>query len=95
MKFIVFVLCVAVIGVAAYVLRPTQDAHRARVAELLHLQGLPPAPPTGRLETYRDLYVTTGYELRANDRVIMQCWGAFRQFVCFEPDPATQKAEQS
>lgn len=85
------ILLIIGLGVAAYFTRPSLDAHRARVAQLMEMQGLSPPGEAGKVEGFRDVYLGTQYMLKSNDALVMHCFGAFTQFVCLQPEtPPTE-----
>lgn len=79
------------LAVGSVFTRPSLEAHRTRVAQLLEMQGLSPPGEAGKTEGFRDLYVASEYLLESNDQMVMHCFGAFTQFACLTPEkPPTE-----
>lgn len=93
MRFIVvliFLLLVA--GAGAYITRPSEGLHRG-VATALMTQGKAerPAATTGHYE-FDDYYLVTFSAMSSGDRQLLQCWGAFKRFLCVGPAGGPQAA---
>ena len=87
-------LLVVVAGVAGYFTRPDEPTMREAANVVLNdpqtlTQGLEGLGATLAGErAYNNYYVAAKYDVRLDDRALVECWGAFTQVQCTRPEQA-------
>lgn len=90
LRLVLLLLIIA--GVAGYFTRPEEPAMREAANAVLSdpqnlSQGLESLGATLAGErTYNNYYVAAKYEVRLDDRALVECWGAFTHVQCSRPE---------
>lgn len=95
MRSLLVLVLLAALGAGAFLSKPPIDAHRANAEKVLAEQSrasggddigdLIGAVLGQRKDNFEDLIVATKYTVIRGDRNLLECWGAFSQFVCSSP----------
>lgn len=94
LRLVLLVLVIA--GVAGFFTRPDEPVMRAAADQVLNdpqslSQGLESLGATLAGErAYNNYYVAAKYDVRLDDRALVECWGAFTQVQCSRPEQAAQ-----
>lgn len=97
MKTLLILLLTAALAAGGYLTRPDEKAHEANAEK--QLSSTRGGFDIGELiadkvfganardsRKFEDLYVATKYTVRADDKMLMECWGVFAQFMCSQPE---------
>lgn len=97
MRMLLILLLLAALGAGGFLTRPDEKAHEANaekqlsstrggfdIGELIADKVFGASSKDSR--KFEDLFVATKYTVRADDAVIMECWGVFAQFLCSQPE---------
>jgi hypothetical protein len=101
MKTLLVLVLLAALGAGGYFSKPTQEAHKANADKFLSDQRSRDGDDIGDLiggvleaanrdDVFEDLLVATKYTAKSGDKTLVECWGAFTQFLC--SSPADKKA---
>jgi hypothetical protein len=98
MKTLMILLLTAALCAGGYLTRPDEKAHEANVEKQLsstrggfdigELIADKVLGGANRKDTRKfvDLFVATRYTVKTDDKVILECWGAFSNFWCSQPE---------
>jgi hypothetical protein len=95
MKTLLILLLAAALAAGGYLTRPDEKAHEENATRQLSamrggqdigelLEAVLGRKTDGR--KFEDLFVATKYTVKADDAVVMECWGVFAQFLCSQPE---------
>jgi hypothetical protein len=91
----IVLLLLIVAGVAGFFTRPDEPTMREAANAVLNdpqtlTQGLEGLGATLAGErAYNNYYVAAKYDVRLDDRALVECWGAFTQVQCSRPEQAS------
>jgi hypothetical protein len=100
MKSLLMLVLIAALGAGGYFSRPDQTAQKANADKVLSetrkdgdigdlIGGL--FQEANRKDSFEDLFVATKYTAKDGDKIILECWGAFTQFMCPTKPEAAKK----
>lgn len=97
MKTLLILILGGLLALGGYLTRPDEKAHEANAEK--QLSSTRGGFDIGQLiadkvfganakdsRKFEDLVVATKYTVKADDRVVMECWGVFAQFLCSQPE---------
>lgn len=97
MKSLLILLLGGLLAFAGYLTKPDEKAHEANaekqlsstrggfdIGELIADKVFGANAKDGR--KFEDLFVATKYTVKADDTVILECWGVFSNFWCSQPE---------
>ena len=97
MKTLLILILAGALALGGYLTRPDEKAHEDNaekqlsstrggfdIGELIADKVFGANAKDSR--KFEDLYVATKYTVRADDTVLMECWGVFAQFLCSQPE---------
>jgi len=97
MKTLLILILAGALALGGYLTRPDETAHEGNaekqlsstrggfdIGELIADKVFGANAKDSR--KFEDLYVATKYTVRADDTVLMECWGVFAQFLCSQPE---------
>jgi hypothetical protein len=96
MRSLLVLLLLAALGVGAYMSKPTKEQQLANADKFLADRRARDGDDIGDLiggliegaqrnDSFEDMVVATKYAAKAGDKVLVECWGAFTQFLCSSP----------
>lgn len=96
MRSLLLLVLLIALGAGAYMSRPTKEQQAANADKFLSDRRARDGDDIGdliggliegaqRKDTFEDLYVATKYTAKANDKVLVECWGVFTQYLCSSP----------
>jgi hypothetical protein len=99
MRSLLMLVLIAALGAGGYFSRPDQAAQKANADKVLSegrkeggigdlIGGI--FQDANRKDSFDDMFVATKYTAKSGDKVILECWGAFTQFMC----PTKPEAEK-
>ncbi|MEQ1784186.1 MAG: hypothetical protein ABMA14_22745 [Hyphomonadaceae bacterium] len=97
MKTLIILLLAAALAAGGYLTRPDEKAQEQNAAKVLSstrggfdISALIADKVFGAGKTdgrkFEDLFVATKYTVKADDAVILECWGLYAQFLCSQPE---------
>jgi len=97
MKSLLILLLAGALAFGGYLTRPDEKAHEANAEK--QLSSTRGGFDIGDLiadkvfganakdsRKFEDLFVATKYSIKADDKVILECWGLYGQFLCSQPE---------
>jgi hypothetical protein len=96
MKTLLVLVLLAALAAGGYYSKPNQEAHKANADKFLADQRSRDGDDIGDLiggvleaanrnDSFEDLLVVTKYTAKSGDKTLVECWGAFTQFLCNAP----------
>ena len=97
MRSLLILLLAGARAFGGYLTRPDEKAHEANAEKQLSstrggfdISDLIADKVFGAGKTdsrkFEDLFVATKYTVKADDAVILECWGLYAQFLCSQPE---------
>ncbi len=97
MRMLLILLLLAALGAGGFLTRPDEKAQEQNaekllsstrggfdIGELIADKVFSASAKDSR--KFEDLFVATKYTVRADDAVLMECWGLYAQFLCSQPE---------
>jgi hypothetical protein len=97
MRSLLVLVLVAALGAGGFMSKPDQAAHKANADKVLQDRRARDGEDLGdviggliegasRTDSFDDMVVATKYTAKSGDKVLLECWGAFTQFFCSNPN---------
>lgn len=97
MKSLLILLLLGALAFGGYLTRPDEKAHEANAEKQLSstrggydirdlIADKVFGAKTKDSRKFEDLFVATKYSIKADENIIMECWGLYGQFLCSQPE---------